>query len=236
MTSPRDAAHATRAVSERTAEVGATVRAGALLGIAECLEAAVPIVQMMNSKDVQAAKAAGFGEEAADRLRITAEAVGEIVAFLREVAALPDPIADSARRPLGVVFVVDQVDPLGIIRAFALCFIAGNASILRGHDLARESSITLMKFIHAVLVGYELPTEMCLVPYMATTEELADLFTASDLVDLAITLGDADLHTLATGHAAMPLIAQPDGAPHLFAAMSPALALESLTVPHAPNP
>lgn len=236
MSSIRDSARATRVAAARVAGLEHRTRVGVLLGIAECLEAAVPIVQMMNAKDIQSAKATGLSDEAAGRLRITTEEIGEIVAILREMAALPDPIADSARRPLGVVFVVDQVDPLGIIRAFALCFMAGNASILRGHDLARESSITLMKFIHAVLVGYELPADMCLVPYNATTEELADLFTASDLVDLAITLGDADLHVLATGHAAMPLIAQPAGAPHFFAGMSSALALESLTAPHAPNP
>lgn len=234
MTSPREAAQATRAVSERTAKIDATARAGVLRGIAECLEAAVPIIQMMNSKDVQAAKAAGLTEEAAGRLRITGERVTGVVVFLREVAASPDPLEGGLRRPRGVVLVVDHVDPLGIIRAFALCFMAGNGSILCGHALARESSITLMKFIHAVLVGYELPTDVCLVPYNATTEELADLFTANDLTDLAITLGDADLHALATGHAAMPLIVQPDGAPHLFAGMAPALALESLTLPHGP--
>lgn len=234
MTSPREAAQATRAVSERTAKIDATARAGVLRGIAECLEAAVPIIQMMNSKDVQAAKAAGLTEGAAGRLRITGERVTEVVAFLREVAASPDPLEGGLRRPRGVVLVVDHVDPLGIIRAFALCFMAGNGSILCGHALARESSITLMKFIHAVLVGYELPTDVCLVPYNATAEELADLFTAGDLIDIAVTLGEADLNTLAAGHAAMPLVIQPASAPRLFADGSPLVAFDALTQPHGP--
>ncbi|GJQ29218.1 MAG: hypothetical protein HBSAPP03_11020 [Phycisphaerae bacterium] len=176
-----------RAAAPLVAGLDHATRAAVLRGVAECFEHAGPLVQMMNGKDVQSAHMAGLPDAEVARVRITPDGLARAVSVLNETAAQPDPIgAGSNRKPLGLVLVCHQADPMFTAHAFARCFIAGNACVIRGCDRTPESGITLMKFIQAVLEGHGLPVAACSVIARATPEEIADLLSRRREFDLAL--------------------------------------------------
>lgn len=173
-----------RAAAAVVPTIDHATRAAVLRGLSDCFEGAGPVVQMMNARDVQAARAAGIDEPGLERLLVTGEAIASTVNLLRDLASQPDPVGvGTSATPRGVIGVVHHAPPMFTIEAFARCFLAGNACIIKGSDDSKESSITLMKFIQAVLEGHGLPAAACQVPAKATPAEVDALRHAAG-VDL----------------------------------------------------
>ncbi len=205
-------------------------RSGVLRGIAESIEAAAPLICMMNAKDVQDARAAGLPEPKIARLALTPEAILRCAQGLRRVADMPDPVGRVVesrtlpsglrvrreRTPLGVVACIYEARPLVTLDAFALCFKSGNACVLKGGREAAESNTVMMKFIQAVLTGYGLPTDACAVLPRATREEIAELVALEGLIDVVIPRGGEALIEFVRAHARVPVLAHARGVCHVY--------------------
>lgn len=132
-------------------------RAAALQGLADCLEGAAPIVRMMNATDASRARHAGD----AQTLAIHPSALERSVGHLRGVAeSTPSAAIPGAT---GVALFLGGDQPLEFLHVFAPALRAGWPCILAGNPVLRETNITLMKFIHAVLEGHALPVDACIV-------------------------------------------------------------------------
>ena len=117
-----------------------------ILRAAERLEAARERILEANFEDVREAEARGVDAALANRLTLEGGKWTSMIAGLRDVAALPDPVGEIAqmsvrpsglrvgrmRIPLGVIAIVYESRPNVTVDAAALCVKSGNAVILRG--------------------------------------------------------------------------------------------------------
>ncbi|CAG0965334.1 glutamate-5-semialdehyde dehydrogenase [Phycisphaerales bacterium] len=225
-----ESARRAKEASRLVASLDDKTKAAVLNGLADCIEGAAPLIQMVNGKDVMEAQKAGLAEAKLARLRINGSVIEQTMSSLRQIAGMPDPVGQvtlerttpiglrvkKVRTPLGVVAMIYEARPMVTIDAFALCFKSGNACILKGGGEACESNLMLMKLIHAVLAGHGLPADACVVLAKATREEVRDLLTLDRYVDVAIPRGGEELIRFVQEHAKVPLLFHARGVCHIF--------------------
>ena len=135
-----------RAASAGLAKMTTEEKNAALLAVADALEGARGAICEANAADVSRAKEAGIAPAMLDRLTLTPVRFDAMVAGVRHVATLPDPVGETiwtrerpsgitirkVRVPLGVIAVVFESRPNVFVDTAALCLKTGNAVILRG--------------------------------------------------------------------------------------------------------
>jgi glutamate-5-semialdehyde dehydrogenase len=183
-----------------------------------------------NAGDVVAAPGRGLGAAAVDRLRLDTKRVEEMAQALRDVAALPDPIAEiitSSRRPnglevrqvrvpLGVIFMIYESRPNVTVDAAALCVKSGNAVILRGGKEAILTNRALHRILADELVASGLPEYA--VQLVPTTDRAAvgELLGLAEFIDLAIPRGGESLIHRVVAEAKMPVLKHYEGNCHVY--------------------
>jgi glutamate-5-semialdehyde dehydrogenase len=201
----------------------------ALEAIARSVDTRRAEIRAANAKDVQRARNANLSPAMVDRLELTDKRVDEIIASLREIAAMEDPVGEliGVRRPAG--FVLERVrTPIGVIAmiyesrpnvtvdAAALCLKSGNAAILRGGSEARESSRVLVECIQEALA--QVGVSGSAVQYVERTEhEAIDyLVKQTGLIDLVVPRGRESLIRRVTENAKVPVIKHYKGVCHIY--------------------
>ena len=105
----------------------------------------------------------------------------------------------KVRVPLGVVAVVYEARPNVTIDAAALCLKSGNAIVLRGSSSAEHSNAALAQIASEAAVAAGLPEGCVSLVAGGGREELAELATQRDSVDLIIPRGGEGLKAGAAG-------------------------------------
>jgi glutamate-5-semialdehyde dehydrogenase len=219
---------AKRAAGE-LARLDTAVKDAALGAIAAALEARVDEILAANERDMRAGRAGDIGEALLDRLRLDQARIAAIARAVRQIVALPDPVGEvidgrrlpdgldlrKVRVPLGVVAVVYEARPNVTIDAAALCLKSGNAIILRGSSAASNSNATLAGIAAEAAVAAGLP-EGCVSLVGGGREELAELATQSDTVDLIIPRGGERLKEVLQSVATVPVIYAASGNCHVY--------------------
>lgn len=155
-----------RAASAGLAKMTTEEKNAALLAVADALEGARGAICEANAADVSRAKETGIAPAMLDRLTLTPARFDAMVAGVRHVATLPDPVGETiwtrerpsgitirkVRVPLGVIAVVFESRPNVFVDTAALCLKTGNAVILRG---GKEAIGTNMALAAAVKRGLE---------------------------------------------------------------------------------
>jgi glutamate-5-semialdehyde dehydrogenase len=212
------------------ARTDAAIRNAALLAIAAALRERIEEILSANELDLQAGREANIGEALLDRLRLDERRVEQIAQAVEEIAALPDPVGEvidghrlangldvrKVRVPLGVVAVVYEARPNVTIDAAALCLKSGNAIVLRGSSTAEHSNAVLCSIASAAAVRAGL-TDGCVgLVAGGGREELAELATRTDTVDLIIPRGGEGLKDALKAVATVPVIYAASGNCHIF--------------------
>ena len=242
MTVPEQATRA-RAAALVLARATRATKDAALHAMADALDKAETTVLEANADDVARAEAAGTSAALVDRLRLTPDRVAGMVAGLRDLAGLPDPVGDvvrgwtnpngvevrQVRVPFGVVGIIYEARPNVTADAAGICLKSGNAALLRGSSSAAASNLAVVEALRAGLEEAGLPADAVqLVPGpRAVTDEL---MAARGQVDVLIPRGGAGLieHVVRTSQ--VPVIETGVGNCHLFvdASADQATALEIL--------
>ena len=113
----RELALRAREAADTMAATGSAQRQALVEAMANAVEADTAAILEANQVDVRHAQSAGTTGAMLDRLRLDAGRVAGIVAALREIAALPDPVGEVTRsqtRPNGLRIERVRV-PLGVI-------------------------------------------------------------------------------------------------------------------------
>jgi glutamate-5-semialdehyde dehydrogenase len=201
----------------------------ALEAIAAALEARVDEILAANERDMQVGRESEIGEALLDRLLLDEARIAAIARAVREIAALPDPVGEvidghrlpngldvrKVRVPLGVVAVVYEARPNVTIDAAALCLKSGNAIVLRGSSAAMHSNATLAQIAAEAVVSAGLP-DGCVNLVGGGREELAELATQKDTVDLIIPRGGESLKAALQAVAIVPVIYAASGNCHVY--------------------
>jgi glutamate-5-semialdehyde dehydrogenase len=221
---------AAKLAGRRLATLSTQVKDGALLAIADEIEAQAPAIIAENERDMAEGRARGLNGALLDRLLLTPQRVAALAADTRNVAALPDPVgADiegrvlpnglrlSKRRiPIGVVGVIYEARPNVTIDVATLCLKTGNAAILRGGKETLRSNLALTKAIQDALEKVGLPTAAVQYIDSPDRELVTQLLRLDQYVDMIIPRGGAALHKLCREQAIIPVITGGIGVCHLF--------------------
>lgn len=211
----------------------------ALLAAAQHIDAERADIIAANQRDVEQAKARQLPTARIERLILTDARIDGIIAGLRQVANLDDPVGavdgmrtrpnglkiGKMRVPLGVIGIIYESRPNVTADAAALCLKSGNACILRGGSEARESNSALARCLYAGLRDAELPEAA--VQVVETTDRAAvdTLVTMSDYVDVIIPRGGKGLIERISEKARVPVIKHLDGNCHMYVDETADLAL-----------
>jgi glutamate-5-semialdehyde dehydrogenase len=220
-----DICRSARAASRRLAMLPTAEKDAALHAIADALEARTVEILEANARDLEAGREAGLSDALLDRLLLDPERIAAIAAQVRDIAALPDPVGESidgfrlpngldvakTRTPLGVVAVVYEARPNVTIDAAALCLKSGNAIVLRGSSSAAHSNAIL-----AAIAAEHAPDGAIGLVAGGGREELAELATQDELVDLIIPRGGEGLKKALTEVATVPMIFAASGNCHVY--------------------
>lgn len=240
----RERALACRDAAAAVAALDTAAKRRLLHRMASCLAEDASLVVAANALDMEAARANGTSDAMLDRLRLDPSRIDGIVAAIRDVAALPDPVGVVTRRdvrpngivvervriPLGVVAMIYEARPNVTADAAALCLMAGNAVILRGGSDAMRSNLAIAASMRRALREEGLPEAAITLLDDPRRETMVELLQLADIVDLAIPRGGEGLIRFVTEHARVPVIKHYKGVCHLYVdrAADPELALRLL--------
>jgi glutamate-5-semialdehyde dehydrogenase len=225
-----DLCRSAKRASRELARVDSAVKDAALQAIAAALQERVGEILEANERDTQAGIEAGIGDALLDRLRLDASRVADIARAVRQIAALPDPVGEvidgrrlpngldvrKVRVPLGVVAVVYEARPNVTIDAAALCLKSGNAIVLRGSSSAAHSNATLAQIAAEAAVAAGLPDGCVSLVAGGGHQELAELATQKETVDLIIPRGGEGLKAALEAVATVPVIYAASGNCHVY--------------------
>jgi glutamate-5-semialdehyde dehydrogenase len=216
--------------SRTLARLDSAARDAALFAIADALEQRAGEVLEANARDMEAGSDKGVGDALLDRLALTPGRLGAMAQDVRRIAALPDPVGEviegrrlpnglelrKVRVPLGVVAVVYEARPNVTIDSAALCLKSGNAIVLRGSSIAAHSNAVLAGVAAEAAAGAGLPEGSVSLVAGSRREELAELATASESVDLIIPRGGEGLKQALSAVATVPVIYAAAGNCHVY--------------------
>jgi glutamate-5-semialdehyde dehydrogenase len=230
LTSTEEICAAAKRSSRVLASIDSHTKDAALYAIADALLQRSEEILLGNERDMQAGREAEIGDALLDRLLLSERRIEAIAAAVRDVAALPDPVGEvieggrlpngltvrKVRVPLGVVAVVYEARPNVTIDAAALCLKSGNAIVLRGSSTATHSNAVLAGIAAEAAEGAGLPAGCVSLLAGGGRQELAELATQQDNVDLIIPRGGEGLKAALSEVATVPVIYAASGNCHVY--------------------
>ncbi len=234
---------AARVASRGLAALDSAVKDAALRAIAGALVERTPEILAANALDLEAGRVEGLDAALLDRLLLDESRVAQVAQAVQRIVALPDPVGEvvdgqrlpngldvrRVRVPLGVVAVVYEARPNVTVDAAALCLKSGNAVLLRGSSTAMHSNAVLASVVAEAAEGAGLPAGSVTLVAGGGHEELAELATQTETVDLIIPRGGEGLKAALKALATVPVIYAASGLCHIFIDAS-ALLEEALAI------
>jgi len=205
----------------------------ALLAAAKAIEARAEEILAANEKDCAAAQQAIERGELSRamfaRLRTTERGIAEMAARVRDVARLPDPlhrrlstmeldddlVLHKETCPLGVVGVVFESRPDVVPQISSLALKSGNAVCLKGGAEAAETNAVLVSIWRDALTAFpDIPADS--VVLIHTREDVAQILTLHDEIDLIVPRGSNEFVRYVTEHSRIPVLGHGEGICHVY--------------------
>ncbi len=240
----RATALAAKVASRALAPVGEAARNAALEAMATALEGAADALFAANAEDLRVATSMtgsdALSAATLSRLRLSTAKLAEMIAQVRSVAALPDPLgrvlhamelddADPkglAREgraglhlqkisvPLGVLAVIFEARPDAVTQIAALALKSGNAVILKPGREVEHTAAALVHALRGALKREGLPEDLIAVVF--GREQVAELLRAHDVVDMVIPRGSKALVEYVQNNTRIPVLGHSEGVCHIY--------------------
>ncbi len=183
-----------------------------------------------NAQDLAAARKKGMNSGLIDRLTLTEERIAAMADGIRQVAALDDPVGEfismkprpnglligQKRVPLGVIGIIYEARPNVTADAFALCFKAGNAVILKGGSDALLSNKAIVARIRKGLESAGLPSDAVQLIESTDRETTQQFMRMNGYLDVLIPRGGAGLIRTVVENSTVPVIETGTGNCHIY--------------------
>lgn len=201
-----------------------------LYTLAQLLDANTQNILSENSKDINLALENNMDEPRVNRLRLTEQAIADMVEACQFVAQLEDPIGSIHNQikrpngllvgkmsiPLGVIAMIYESRPNVTIDAAILCLKTGNAIILRGGSEAYHSNKILASLLQQALKEAGLPEDCVQFVNNTHRESIFELCKLHQYIDIIIPRGGEKMIQSISAHATMPVLKHDKGVPHAF--------------------
>ena len=206
------------------------IRNDALARIIQRLDGHRDTLLQANAEDLQRAKQNNLSSALLDRLQLTPKGIDAMIASIREIMRLPDPIGEInhmryvesgiqvgyMRAPIGVIGVIYESRPNVTIDVAALCLKSGNACILRGGSEAFHTNRILLLLIQYALASARMDLATVQAPQSTDHDWVRQLIGRTDLLDLVIPRGGKGLIKEIVEHAKVSVLKHLDGVCHVF--------------------
>ncbi len=183
-----------------------------------------------NDKDYQRAWEAGMSQGLLDRLRLNPDRIKAMAEGLRQIAALQDPIGeiiesfdrpnglhiDKVRVPMGVAGIIYEARPNVTADAFGLCFMTGNAVILKGGKDAFYSNQAITAVIQDTLEKESVCVHAVQLIENNDREVTTAFMRLKEYVDVLIPRGGAGLIRSVVENSTIPVIETGTGNCHIY--------------------
>lgn len=183
-----------------------------------------------NQVDVELAQKANLSAAVIDRLTLNDGRLSGIIADLKNVIQLPDPIGEiydavtlpnglrvhKQRVPIGVLAVIYESRPNVTIDIAGLALKTGNSIILRGGSETIHSNRALVGLIKEALTKTGLPGHAVSFIDSPDRSLVMELLTMHDYIDMLIPRGSEALHRFCRENSRIPVITGGIGICHLY--------------------
>jgi glutamate-5-semialdehyde dehydrogenase len=228
----RELAEGAKRASRVLASLDEAARNAGLEAMAAALEASADELLEANAADVLAAAALRGSERlpaaTLDRLMMDAAKLAEMVAQVRSVAALPDPLGrvldaveldagldmEKISVPLGVLAVIFEARPDAVTQIAALALKSGNAVLLKPGSEVERTAVALVRVLRGALLARGIPEEA--VTLVVGRERVGELLGLHDLVDMVIPRGGKRLVEFVQANTRIPVLGHAEGVCHIY--------------------
>ena len=184
-----------------------------------------------NLIDIENAKIKGLSNAFIDRLTLSNKVIDGVADGVEQVASLPSPLGKTVYSynnqnqdisvekitvPFGVIGIIYESRPNVTADAFALCFKAGNAVVLKGGSDSLNSNRAVVKVIKGALEKIGIDANSISLIDDTSRATTISFMKMKDYVDLLIPRGGASLIKSAVENATIPIIETGTGNCHVY--------------------
>ena len=201
-----------------------------LLKVADAFIKHADIIISENEKDIAYAVEKGMSDGLIDRLRLTLPRIEGMSEGLRQITDLEDPTGRVLEEfkpanglhvkkvsvPLGLIGVIYESRPNVTADAFGLCFMAGNAVVLKGGSDAIHSNRVIVKIIREVLEKEGHNPDILSFVDSTKRETVMELMKMNEYIDVLIPRGGASLIQSVVNNSTIPFIETGTGNCHIY--------------------
>ncbi|MBS6561318.1 MAG: glutamate-5-semialdehyde dehydrogenase [Clostridiales bacterium] len=202
----------------------------ALNFVADALEFCEEEILESNEIDLENGRKNGMSKAMLDRLALTSERIKNMAEGIRQIVQLEDPIGEvlsmkkkenglmigQKRVPLGVIGIIYESRPNVTADAFALCFKAGNAVILRGGKDAIHSNRAILEIIQGALAECNVNKNAIQLVTDTSHEVANQMMKMNEYLDVLIPRGGANLIKTVVQNSTVPVIETGTGNCHIY--------------------
>jgi glutamate-5-semialdehyde dehydrogenase len=221
---------AARSAASIISSVSTKQKNQALLATASALDTHREMLIQENKKDLEKGRENGLDDAMLDRLALTSSGIDNMIAGLKQVASLDDPIGiindlkympsgiqvGKMRVPLGVIGIIYESRPNVTVEAASLCIKSGNATVLRGGSEAIHSNKAIASCLAIGLKEANLPETTVQVVETTDREAVGEMITMPDYIDVIVPRGGKGLIERISRDAKVTVIKHLDGICHVF--------------------
>ena len=243
----REKAERGKRASEAYLGLDSEVKDKALDSIAKALRGGAKAICSANAADLADAERDGLSFPLQKRLRFDEAKIEAAIAGIESLRRLRDPVGRllSARRldeglvltqvscPIGLVAMIFESRPDAFVQMACLAAKSGNAVMLKGGHEAARTNGALRDIIYPAGVAAGLPLNW--LSTLETREEVAELLTLDDYVDLIVPRGSKEFVARIKAESRIPVLGHSDGVCHVYihedaeSAMAAAISVDSKT-------
>lgn len=181
-----------------------------------------------NEQDMAKAKDENLSAPLLGRLKFSEEKMKQIVAGLKALVTLPDPIGETTLSrelteglklyrvtcPIGVVGVIFESRPDALVQIASLALKSGNAVLLKGGREALLTNQALCEALRRAAVKADMPADFAQL--MTTREDVAAMLREDTLIDLIIPRGSNAFVRYIMDNSRIPVLGHADGICHVY--------------------
>src|SRR3989344_8745602 len=217
-----------REATLKLAVLSTKIKNKALNEIANAIKKNSNIIINENKKDVKKAEKSNLNQALIKRLRLDEDKINEIVAEIKNVAKLDDPVGKTLSQteldtglmlyqitcPIGVIGAIFESRPDVVTQISSLCIKSGNSVILKGGSEALNSNKILVKIISETLERSGIPKGA--VQLIETREQVAEMLKMNEHINLIIPRGSNAFVKYVQEHTKIPVLGHSEGICHIY--------------------
>lgn len=213
--------------SRTLASIDTEVKNKALEAMACALESNKEKILSANAEDIRIAEEEGISNVMLKRLKVTEEKIDGMVAGIRDVISLNDPVGETLSSielddglmlyqiscPIGMIGVIFESRPDVVPQIMSLCLKSGNGVVFKGGKEATNSNRALFDILTEAVDGI-VPKDVFVM--IETREDVNALLDLDEYIDLLIPRGSNEFVKFIQSNTKIPVLGHAAGICHVY--------------------